>query len=362
MNGRQIAADLYQLVNSDLPIAGPVRQALDVIESSLSTHGQDRIAISFNGGKDCASLSSSFLNSTVLLHLYAGVLANRRGPSESPKSIPALYISVSSPFPTLEAFIQDCSNAYNLDLFEIKAPSEPVESVNTPSESTGNNYISPFKAVGKAKGGEGMRQALQIYKDQFPHITAILIGTRRTDPHGSNLSYRNMTDPGWPQFERVNPIINWSYADVWTFLRHLRVPYCHLYDEGYTSLGSTYNTLPNPALLITDPSDNGYESPPVTAGSIITPTTALTTVMSDIHTFPQEEEYSPTGVLSNYISAAHTRRDGTALSPTVGESFGQPSLGQAASRQSVRYRPAYELVRDDLERAGRVLGGQTANS
>jgi hypothetical protein len=40
------------------------------------------------------------------------------------------------------------------------------------------------KPVGKAKGGEGMRLALQTYKDSHPEIKAILIGTRRTDPHG----------------------------------------------------------------------------------------------------------------------------------------------------------------------------------
>ncbi|KDN47613.1 hypothetical protein RSAG8_03403, partial [Rhizoctonia solani AG-8 WAC10335] len=83
----------------------------------------------------------------------------------------------------------------------------------------------------------------------------VLVGTRRNDPHGAKLDFLQHCDPGWPNLLRVNPIINWSYVQVWQYLRHprLKVPYCHLYDDGYTSLGSTYNTFKNPALQVLTP-------------------------------------------------------------------------------------------------------------
>ena len=35
----------------------------------------------------------------------------------------------------------------------------------------------------------------------------------------------------------VNPIIDWSDADVWTFIRSNGIPYCELYNEGFHRLG-----------------------------------------------------------------------------------------------------------------------------
>jgi 3'-phosphoadenosine 5'-phosphosulfate sulfotransferase (PAPS reductase)/FAD synthetase len=48
---------------------------------------------------------------------------------------------------------------------------------------------------------------------------------------------------------RVYPIFYWTYDIVWLFLRRCDIPYCKLYNEGYTSLGQTDNTVPNLALL-----------------------------------------------------------------------------------------------------------------
>lgn len=106
-----------------------------------------------------------------------------------------MYISVPSPFPALEEFIQDTVKTYNLDLYHCSAPDAmPVESVVTPAPASapakeanggGAGYVDAGAvAVGKAKGAEGMRRALADYKERFPHVDAILVGTRRGDPHG----------------------------------------------------------------------------------------------------------------------------------------------------------------------------------
>lgn len=35
----------------------------------------------------------------------------------------------------------------------------------------------------------------------------------------------------------VNPIVDWADNDVWEFIRSYNIPYCSLYDEGWTRLG-----------------------------------------------------------------------------------------------------------------------------
>ncbi len=53
----------------------------------------------------------------------------------------------------------------------------------------------------------------------------------------------------WKQFQKfapkgksadgyvVNPIVDWTDEDVWGFIRSRELPYCNLYNEGYTRLG-----------------------------------------------------------------------------------------------------------------------------
>jgi len=99
---------------------------------------------------------------------------------------------------------------------------------------------------------KGIKESLAFVLESKPNMKACLMGTRRTDPYCEHLHSFQMTDPNWPQVMRVSPLLEWHYSEIWDYLLHLGVPYCSLYDRGYTSLGSVTNTIKNPSLLVDD--------------------------------------------------------------------------------------------------------------
>lgn len=186
------------------------RLSLKIIDEALERYRPDQLSLSYNGGKDCLVLLILYLSG---LHAYSV-----RTATKPPATLQSVYIVSPHPFPQVEEFVDLSIRTYHLGL---------------------------------ARYAKSMKEAFQEYLQDEPRVEAIFVGTRRTDPHGESLKYFDPTDRGWPKFMRVHPVVDWHYVEVWTFIRHLEIPYCSLYDLGYTSLGGTTDTHPNPSLLKT---------------------------------------------------------------------------------------------------------------
>lgn len=196
------------------------RTSLAVVTSALARYNPlSELSLSYNGGKDCL----------VLLILFLAALHPHPTPQDGGLvSIPSIYALPPDPFPAVEDFVRWSARAYHLDI---------VKYTTHPPHAT-------------------LKSSFKDYLDRCPSIKAIFVGTRRTDPHGAKLTHFDRTDSGWPDFVRVHPVIDWHYAEIWAFIRHLDLKYCPLYDQGYTSLGGTGDTHPNPRLRVQSPSEN----------------------------------------------------------------------------------------------------------
>lgn len=218
---------------SDAPLHANIVKAIDVVANALHVFGARRhgIVFSFNGGKD-STVALHILRAA--LHLWSAAKQARSAatsPSHAPAaaghadgkgaeddadflggSVPVVYFQSPNNFPEVVDFMSSSEKAYG---FRIRK-------------------LGGFKTGLQALIADGMQ--------------AVIMGTRASDPDGGALEHFTPTSLNWPPSMRVCPILHWPYAHVWAFLRGVGLPYCHLYDLGYTSLGSVADSVPNPLL------------------------------------------------------------------------------------------------------------------
>jgi FAD synthetase len=137
------------------------------------------LSLAYNGGKDCLVLLILYL---CALHTR-GLTKTADPSSHIETAVQCVYIQDTHPFAEVEEFVARSIKTYSLSLLE---------------------YAKPMKA------------AFADYLRDTPSVKAILVGTRRTDPHGEHLKHFDPTDQGWPEFVRIHPVIDWHYVDVWT--------------------------------------------------------------------------------------------------------------------------------------------------
>jgi len=146
-----------------------------------------------------------------------------------------IYFNNKLEFPEVLNFVQKTVEKYDLDM---TAFDEGIGFVDGLKMLVKENYLGPC--------------ALADSSTIPPYPMAFVLGTRATDPNAGNQGTFAPSSSWMPPFMRINPVLNWSYGHIWHFLRLYKLPYCNLYDAGYTSLGTVEDTYPCPALKKVD--------------------------------------------------------------------------------------------------------------
>eukprot|EP00483_Globobulimina_turgida_P006484 UN06494 len=173
---------------------------------TISEYNLQHLSFSFNGGKDCVVLLYLIRIALKLLH-------------KKESNLHIIWFKRNNEFQELIEFLRYCIRKYKFPLFE-----------------TCNDYRNGlFEFLKNGNGGN-------------PLCQCVFLGQRITDPFCENLSLKSHCTAGWPDIIRINPILYWSYTDIWSFLLKYNLQYCCLYNKGYTSLGDRKQTIPNPLL------------------------------------------------------------------------------------------------------------------
>jgi len=180
-------------------------------------------------GKRSGSRERAHIDAVVIMHLARAALAKHCVDNQlSPDAhkLRVIYFLSRNEFPEIRKFVETEVERYNLDM-----------------QLHAKDFVSGLKACISGEAEERGEKA--------PHL-AFVLGTRKGDPNCGVQKNFEPSSSWMPAFMRVNPILNWDYGQVWKFLRWSKLPYPSLYDKGYTSLGGTHDSWPNPHLRTPD--------------------------------------------------------------------------------------------------------------
>ena len=217
------------LAASESALGVKVRSAVELLERAVQMYSAECLAFSFNGGKDC----------TVVLHLLRAAIARVNAKSAA-DGVGGGSGGVGMSAGVGEMSISQVQNVYFES--EPKAVFQEVRDFMTETSRAYGLVYREFGSTYQAGLEDMVKEGLQ----------AVVMGVRKGDPFSAELELLTFSSRGWPDFIRVNPVLYWTYSDVWDFIRVCGVEYCSLYDQGYSSLGQKHNTVPNPALVTRD--------------------------------------------------------------------------------------------------------------
>jgi len=186
-------------------------KSIEVIERAFQMFGPDQ-AIAFTGGKD----------SLTVLHMVKRVCGGRI-------TVPVINIDTTVKFEEIYAFRDAIASEWALDLI-----------VLTNQDAVGIEIARDKKECCYKLKVSVLNNAIEKYK-----FKAILTGIR-WDEQAERSTEEYFSERQGPGHTRVNPVLHFTEADIWEYIKKYDLPYCGLYDEGYRSLGCKPCTFKGP--------------------------------------------------------------------------------------------------------------------
>ena len=213
------------------PVARPplpdaqLERAVEIATAALENHAWDRIAVSFNGGKDSVATLDVVRRAVERYNAHHAAAPSPTGdaPAPAPRTLSDLRCFVFDPdgseFPEVAAFRAEVAKSHGLDVYHVPR-------------------------------GVSMRQGLWELHEKW-QLEVALLGIRHSDPSAAWLkSPIAPCTAGWPPVTLYCPIYEWGYGELWDYTLNTGLSVCDVYRRGYTSRGDRHRTVPHPALRV----------------------------------------------------------------------------------------------------------------
>ena len=179
----------------------------EIFERALSIAPLKQTYVAWTGGKD----------STVTLYLWAHFL-EEKGYKDKPG---AINLDTGLKFPEIIEFRDNIARRWDIDLLVI-SPDFAIADYPVAQDKVDccrDLKIAPLKQT--------------IIEKKIK----VLITGIRNDEHPDRSNRDQAEEKSDPAYWQVNPILHWTEMDIWSFTIQKNMPYCKLYEQGYTSLG-----------------------------------------------------------------------------------------------------------------------------
>jgi phosphoadenosine phosphosulfate reductase len=158
--------------------------------------------------------------SAVLIHLLADITPD----------LPVVFVDTLHHFPETLEHVETVRKRYDLNL-RVYRPAESLEEFNRiHGERLWERDLERYQQVAKV--------------EPFRRATASLVGWingRRRDQAATRAELP-VVEGG--EKIRINPLVNWTRKEIWSFILDNGIPYNPLHDQGYASIGDAPLTSP----------------------------------------------------------------------------------------------------------------------